>query len=214
MDSVSEKTYIAGPAGTLECLLDAPVLTAGHAARGVAFVAHPHPLFGGTMQNKVAQTLARAHAQAGWSVVRFNFRGVGESHGAYDHGNGELQDLLAAVAHFCPTGPIAFAGFSFGAFVASHAVAALSASRTICSVVLVGTAAGNFEVAPIPPTIHPQTLVLHGEVDDTIALSAVMDWARPQHLPVTVMPGVGHFFHGQLVLLRNLVQRHLISSSQ
>ena len=210
MHSAAQASHFNGPAGRLEVLLDTPVLPSEGKVRGVAFVAHPHPLFGGTMQNKVAQTLARAHAQAGWRVVRFNFRGVGVSEGEYDHGHGELQDLLAAVAHFAPQGPIALAGFSFGAFVASHAAAALLASRAITSVVLVGTAAGNFDVAQIPAQLHPNTLVLHGEVDDTIALSAVLDWARPQNLPVMVMPGIGHFFHGQLVLLRALVQRHLL----
>jgi uncharacterized protein len=212
MHWVAQKTHISGPAGRLEVLLDAPGGDGAAAAHGVAFVAHPHPLFGGSMQNKVAQTLARAYAQAGWQVVRFNFRGVGESEGRYDHGNGELQDLLAVIAHFAPTGAIALAGFSFGAFVTSHAAAALSATRPVHSVVLVGTAAGNFDVAAIAPSLHLQTLVLHGEVDDTIPLSAVLDWARPQNLPVMVVPGVGHFFHGQLLLLRSLVVRHILTS--
>jgi hypothetical protein len=208
-----QKFDITGPAGKIEGLLDFPSPDTGAQPRGVAIVAHPHPLFGGTMQNKVAQTVARAHAEAGWKAVRFNFRGVGDSEGQYDQGLGELDDLLAVVRHFAPQGPLALAGFSFGAFIASRAVAALSAERTIGSVVLVGTAAGNFDVAPIPAALHDRTLVLHGETDDTIALSAVLDWARPQNLPVTVLPGVGHFFHGQLVLLRHLVSRHLLAVS-
>jgi len=193
----------------LEALLDPPVLPAGMAQRGVAFIAHPHPLFGGTMDNKVAQTLARSFAQCGWLAVRFNFRGVGASAGEYDEGRGELQDLLAAIAHFAPHGALALAGFSFGAFVASHAIAALPAHRTPEKLVLVGTAASRFNVAAIPASLHPHTLVVHGEVDDTIPLSDVFDWARPQNLPVVVVPGVSHFFHGQLVLLRHLVMRHV-----
>jgi alpha/beta superfamily hydrolase len=203
------KTSFQGPAGLLEAVIDAPVLPAGTAQRGVAFIAHPHPLFGGTMDNKVAQTLARAFAQCGWQAVRFNFRGVGASAGAYDEGRGELQDLLAAIAHFAPHGALALAGFSFGAFVVSQSIAALPAHRMPEKLVLVGTAATRFNVAPIPAALHPHTLVVHGEVDDTIPLSDVFDWARPQNLPVVVVPGVAHFFHGQLVLLRNLVVRHL-----
>ncbi len=207
----TQKTSFIGPAGVLEALLDAPVLPVGAAQRGVAFIAHPHPLFGGTMENKVAQTLARAYAQSGWLAVRFNFRGVGGSAGAYDAGQGELQDLLAAVQHFAPEGNFALAGFSFGAFVASQAVASMSDQRKPHSIVLVGTAAGNFDVATIPHALHPRALIVHGEVDDTIPLSAVLDWARPQNLPIMVMPGVGHFFHGQLLLLRSIVMRHIHS---
>jgi alpha/beta superfamily hydrolase len=173
-------------------------------------IAHPHPLFGGTMDNKVVQTMARAFVQTGWRAVRFNFRGVGASAGVHDAGKGELQDMLATVADVAASGPIALAGFSFGAFVASHALAAL-ADRGPVKVVLVGTAASRFEVAAVGPEFHERTLVLHGEQDDTVPLADVMDWARPQSLPVTVVPGGGHFFHGQLPLLRSLVVRHLLA---
>jgi len=165
------------------------------------------------MDNKVVQTMARAFVQSGWMAVRFNFRGVGASEGAYDEGRGELQDLLAVIEHFSPAaaqqGVLALAGFSFGAFVTSHAVQALHAVRTLDRVVLVGTAAGRFEVAELPKDLHAKTLVLHGEEDDTVPLAAALDWARPQNLPLVVLPGVGHFFHGQLLLLRDLVARHL-----
>jgi uncharacterized protein len=196
-----------GPVGDIELLIDAPVDVP--AERGVAVIAHPHPLFGGTMDNKVVQTLARACVLSGWRAVRFNFRGVGASAGTHDAGKGELQDLLAVVAAQSPTGPLVLAGFSFGAFVTSHAVAALHTARNLESVVLVGVAATRFEVAPIAPELHGRTLVIHGETDDTVPLVDVMNWARPQSLPVTVVPGVGHFFHGQLPLLRGLVVRHL-----
>ena len=145
--------------------------------------------------------------------MRFNFRGVGASAGEYDAGKAELQDLLAVVQQVAPSGPIALAGFSFGAFVTSHALATLWPEGRVEKAVLVGTAASRFDVAPVPPEAHDRTLVIHGEADDTVELSAVMDWARPQILPVTVIPQVGHFFHGQLPLLKNLVVRHLQSQA-
>jgi len=209
----TQSLALQGPAGSLQTLVDLPALEAGQKPVGVAAIAHPHPLFGGTMDNKVVQTMARAFVQTGWMAVRFNFRGVGESEGAYDEGRGELQDLLAVIAHFSPAqtqqGALAIAGFSFGAFVTSHAVQALHPMRSIDRVVLVGTAAGRFDVAELPKDLHANTLVLHGEEDDTVPLAAALDWARPQNLPVVVLPGVGHFFHGQLPLLRDLVARHV-----
>ena len=204
MNSATQKITLHGGAGLIEALLDEPVA----APRGTAVIAHPHPLFGGTMTNKVVQTLARAWVQTGWRAVRFNFRGVGQSEGVYDEGRGEAADMLDVVRQVAPEGALAVAGFSFGAFVTSQAVAGM-APRQPEKIVLVGTAASRFAVAPIAPELHERTLVLHGEQDDTVALSSVMDWARPQSLPVTVIPGVEHFFHGQLPLLKSLVVRHL-----
>ena len=215
MNSATESIGLKGPAGYLEGLCDVP---AGMPIKGTAVICHPHPLFGGTMQNKVVQTLAKAFVQNGWRAVRFNFRGVGGSEGVYDEGRGELEDLMHVIAQSqtlalqgsAPTGSaLALAGFSFGAFVASQAVAQMADNPNLDKVVLVGTAASNFSVATVPQELHEKTLVVHGEVDDTVPLSSVMDWARPQSLPVTVIPGVAHFFHGQLPLLRNLVSRHL-----
>jgi len=205
VNAQTETLLQAGPASALEVAIDRPA----DAPRGTAVIAHPHPLFGGTLSNKVVQTLARACVATGWTAVRFNFRGVGQSGGAYDEGRGELDDLLAVVQAQANSGALVLAGFSFGAFVTSHAVAQLAAERELAGVVLVGTAASRFEVAPIAPELHARTLVIHGEADDTVPLSAAMDWARPQVLPVTVVPGGGHFFHGQLPLLRDLVARHL-----
>ena len=205
MNARTERLAVAGPAGRLDVLRDQP----DGASRGVAVIAHPHPLFGGTMDNKVVQTLARAFVASGWTAVRFNFRGVGASEGVHDEGRGEAQDFLRVVEQVAPQGPLAIAGFSFGAFVASQAVAALWAARDVRQIVLIGTAASRFPVATLPPESHDRTLVVHGEQDDTVPLAAVMDWARPQSLPVTVVPGGGHFFHGQLPLLKNLVTRHL-----
>ncbi|MCM5678535.1 alpha/beta fold hydrolase [Schlegelella sp. S2-27] len=201
MNSQTERESFTGPAGPLECALDAP---AG-AARGVAVIAHPHPLHGGTMDNKVVQTLARAFVQQGWRTVRFNFRGIGASGGAWDEGRGEIDDMLAVMAHHRNEGePLALAGFSFGAYVASHAAQRVGHEQ-LERLVLVGPATRNFEVAAVPP----HTLVIHGEQDDVVPLAATFDWARPQGLPVLVVPGVGHFFHGQLPLLKNLVVRAL-----
>jgi len=208
MNSATQKLSFQGGAGLVEALLDAPVDTP---VRGTAVIAHPHPLFGGTMQNKVVQTLARAFVQCGWQAVRFNFRGVGASAGVYDEGRGEAADMLDVIAQVAPTGPLALAGFSFGAFVTSHALQQLGESRVPDKIVLVGTAASRFAVAPVAPALHERTLVLHGELDDTVPLASVMDWARPQSLPVTVIPGVEHFFHGQLPLLKSLTVRHLLA---
>lgn len=206
MNSQTQKAVVQGPAGDLAVLVDDPEQTP---VRGVAVISHPHPLFGGTMDNKVVQTLARAFVLCGWRAVRFNFRGVGSSQGQYDEGRGETDDLMAVVSAYAASGPLALAGFSFGSFVTCRAVAALAGQRTLDHLVLVGTAATRFDVPEVPPELHPRTMVVHGEVDETVPLVDVMRWARPQHLPVTVIPGVEHFFHGQLPLLRTLVVRHV-----
>ncbi len=223
MNRSSEKLTLEGGAGGIEALLDYPSIDAPNTVdSGMAIICHPHPLFGGTMDNKVVQTLARGFLASGWKTLRFNFRGVGNSQGVHDNGAGETSDLLSIIEQVAPFGPIALSGFSFGAFIASHGVEQLSASGRAFSdsdqgslsgelkkVVLVGTATTRFDVRPIAPALHARTLVIHGEEDDTVPLSSVMDWARPQVLPVTVVPSVGHFFHGQLPLLKSLVVQHL-----
>jgi alpha/beta superfamily hydrolase len=209
MKASTQRLTLTGVAGAIEVAVDEAEKSVPF--RGVAVIAHPHPLFGGTMDNKVVQTLARAFVQCGWRAVRFNFRGVGGSAGVHDNGQGELLDLLAVVQDQAPTGALALAGFSFGAFVTSHAIEKLWQQRQLERLVLVGTAASRFNVAPLASELHQRTLVVHGEIDDTVPLADVMNWARPQKLPVTVIPGVEHFFHGQLNLLRSLVARHLMS---
>lgn len=207
MNAQTESRLIQGPAGPIEIALDHPVEP--RLAGGLAVIAHPHPLYGGTMQNKVVQTLTRAHVQAGWTAVRFNFRGVGQSAGTHDGGLAETDDLLELVRQLAPARPLALAGFSFGGYVTVRAVSRLAGHRALNSVISVGTAASRFEVPPLPQELHDRALVLHGEQDDTVPLAAVMDWARPQGLPVTVIPGVEHFFHGRLPLLKALALRHL-----
>ena len=161
------------------------------------------------MDNKVVQTLARAFVASGWTAVRFNFRGVGASEGLHDDGLGEADDMRAVIEQVAPNGALAIAGFSFGAFVALNTLSVLWELRDVQRVALVGASVARVAPRPLPEAAHERTLVVHGEQDDTVALAAVLDWARPQSLPVTVVPGSGHFFHGQLPLLKQLVVRHL-----
>jgi uncharacterized protein len=192
------KQTVTGPAGDLVCAIEEPAAP----ARGLAVICHPHPQHGGTMDNKVVVTLARAFVQCGWRAARFNFRGIGGSAGVWDEGRGEIDDALAVARALRQGGePLAMAGFSFGAFVASHAAATLAAQP----LVLIGPATQNFTVA----AVAQGTLVIHGETDEVVPLAATLDWARPQSQPVVVVPGGGHFFHGQLPLLKNLVVRYL-----
>jgi hypothetical protein len=179
---------------------------------GLVVIAHPHPLMGGTMDNKVVHTLSRAFVLAGWRAVRFNFRGIGHSEGVWNDGVGEVDDMLAVIAQhqLDPVFrglPVALAGFSFGGFVAASACARLSeaSGEPPRELVLVSPATSRYSV----PAVPAHTLVVQGEADDVVPLASVLDWARPQALPVTVVPGVGHFFHGQLAVLRAVVLRHL-----
>ena len=210
MNAQTQKSTVEGAVGAIEVAIDTP---SSSPSKGVAVIAHPHPLFGGTLDNKVVQTMARAFTQCGWTAVRFNFRGVGKTEGAHDEGRGELDDMLAVATHLAPGGALCLAGFSFGAFVTTHAFDKLRATRQIEKLVLVGTSVSRSAAAPVDAAEHHKAIVIHGEADDTVELSAVMDWARPQSLPVTVVPGGGHFFHGQLPLLKSLVVRHLSSSA-
>lgn len=198
MNANTRQQVVAGPAGDLQCAIDEP---AGP-PRGVALLCHPHPLHGGTMDNKVVQTLARAFVQLGYRAVRFNFRGIGQSAGQWDEGRGEVDDALAvAQALREPALPLALGGFSFGGYVATQVAARLPADAKAERLALVAPAVRNFDAAPV----SQNTLLIHGEADDVVPLAAVLDWARPQVLPVLVVPATGHFFHGQLALLRQLV---------
>ena len=195
--STTERSLIDGPAGALEIVVNTPP----SAPVGVALVAHPHPLQGGTLDNKVAQTLAKTFFALGYAAVRFNFRGAGGSAGAFDEGNGETDDALAALAHarvkFGGALPVALAGFSFGSFVQTRVAQQVEAER----LVLVGPAVKRFPVLHVPA----DTIVIHGEQDDVVALADVLDWARPQALPIVVFPGCGHFFHGRLLELQRTI---------
>jgi alpha/beta superfamily hydrolase len=196
---------IAGAAGQIECALDLPDAEQFATPRGIALVAHPHPLYGGTMNNKIAQTLARSFVTLGYATARMNFRGVGASAGSHDHGVGETDDMAALLAHMqqqYPALPVALAGFSFGTFVQAQLQQRLIAQQTPAErLVLVGCAAGKWAMPPVPAN----TILIHGELDDTIPLAAVLDWARPQDLPVIVIPGADHFFHRKLQHIKNFV---------
>jgi alpha/beta superfamily hydrolase len=201
MNKNSEKFTLTGPAGNMECLLDLPA----DAPRGIALVAHPHPLYGGTMDNKVAATLARTFVALGYVVARCNFRGVGASEGVHDNGIGETDDMAVMLDHVqaqYPGLPVALSGFSFGTFVQARLQQRLAAEgRPAERLVLVGAAAGKWAMPEVPA----DTILIHGEVDDTIPLAQVFDWARPQDLPVIVIPGADHFFHRKLGHIKNLV---------
>ncbi len=200
------REHIAGPAGRIECAIDRP---AG-APRGLAIACHPHPQFGGTLDNKVVQTIARACLDLGWACVRFNFRGVGASEGVWDEGRGEVDDALAVVANWRGREefrglPYLLGGFSFGGYVAVEASHRLGVGDAPRRIVLIGPSTEKQAVPPVPP----DTLVIHGESDDVVPLAATLAWARPQNLPVVVFPGVGHFFHGQIALLKKVIVREL-----
>jgi len=194
-----QRTIIEGPAGALEVVVNLPEA----APRSIALVAHPHPVHGGTLDNKVAQTLAKTFATLGYVAVRFNFRGAGRSEGSFDEGVGETDDALAALAfgrqEFAEVAakPPVLAGFSFGSYVQTRVARKVDPER----MVLVGAAVGRFPVDPVPA----DTIVVHGEEDDVVPLVDVLAWARPQHLPVIVFPGCGHFFHGRLVQLQRVL---------
>ena len=204
---------IQGPAGALEVAFQRPT---DAPAVGLALICHPHPQFGGTMDNKVVQTLAKSFAELGFATMRFNFRGVGKSEGSFDEGIGETEDAAAALAwaqtHLgasVPPGtalplsgtalPLVAAGFSFGCFVQTRLLPRSQPDQ----LVLIGPAVNRFEIPEVPK----DTVVIHGEEDDVVPLADVMNWARPQGLPVTVFPGAGHFFHGRLTELKTVVKR-------
>ncbi len=222
------KINFQGPVGLIEASLDLPDevrhAPGSYRPRGIALVAHPHPLLGGTMDNKVAQTLARTFAQLGYVTLRPNFRGVGATEGVHDDGKGEAQDLLAVIAwmkdpfswqgikelegHAWPQLvdelPLAMAGFSFGSYVSSYVVKELTEKNEAPErLIMVGSATSKWDVAPVPK----DTIVIHGEVDDVIPLTSVLDWARPQELTVQVIPGADHFFHRKLHCIRDLIVR-------
>lgn len=194
-----ERVLVEGPSGAIETDLNDP----GPQRRGIALIAHPNPLQGGTKDNKVVTTLARAFYNLGYAAARPNFRGVGSSAGAFDEGLGETDDLLAVAAYLRSRfggAPLILAGFSFGGFVQTRVAKTLSAEH----IVLVGPAVNRFKAEVVPA----DTLIIHGERDEVVPLQDVLDWARPQQLPVVVVPGGEHFFHGRLNLLAQIVVRY------
>lgn len=208
MRITAETVRFEGPAGTIETIVEDP----GN-ARGIALCCHPHPLFGGTHTNKVVQTLARTFAQLGYVALRPNFRGVGESAGEHADGYGESEDMLAVLAAARQRWgdlPVVLAGFSFGAYVQTRVAEALAGEgRPARRLVLVGTAAGHVEGARryAVGAVAPDTIVIHGSLDETVPLANVLAWAEPLDLPVVVVPGADHFFHRRLHLIRDILLR-------
>jgi len=194
------KVSFAGAAGQIEGVVQLP----DGKPEAIAVVAHPLPTMGGTMDNKVVSTLAKAFVESGFSTLRFNFRGVGDSDGNFDQGNGETLDAIAA-AEFMrgefPGLPLLLAGFSFGAYVQARAAEELLPQQ----LVLVAPAVGRFAMPDVP---H-DTLLIHGDMDEVVELHELLQWARPQHLPVIVLAGAEHFFHGRLTQLKQIVIKHL-----
>ncbi|MEQ1532972.1 MAG: alpha/beta hydrolase [Sideroxydans sp.] len=197
-----QKFSVTGTAGLLEGVAHIP----DAAPRALAIVAHPLPTLGGTMENKVAMTLAKTFAELGCVTLRFNFRGVGASAGEFTGGEGEEQDMVAVTRYaqelFGEELPLILSGFSFGGYVAARAAARLHPQH----LVLAAPAVGRFAM----PAVSPDTLVIHGEQDDVVPLADALDWARPQHLPIVVLPQAEHYFHGRLTQLRDIVKKHFI----
>ena len=200
------RAMIDGPVGPIEAAVQMP-----DAPRAVAIIAHPHPLFGGTMDNKVAQTLAKTFSGLGYIAVRFNFRGVGQSAGKHDAGNGETDDTLLVIEwaqrQYAQHGALVLAGFSFGTLVQSRVAPRLNTQgQSVERMVFVGTAAGKWPVESVPQ----DTIVIHGELDDTITLNEALRWAEPQELPVVVVAGADHFFHRRLHIIRGIIERQWV----
>jgi alpha/beta superfamily hydrolase len=204
-----ERVLLDGPVGRIEVFVEPH-----ESATGIALIGHPHPLFGGTADNKVVTTLAKAFRELGCATLRPSFRGVGGSEGEHDHGVAETEDLLAVHAYargrFGSELPVYLAGFSFGAYVATRLAKRLrDAGDPAMRLVLVGTASGfieglrQYETEAVPA----DTIVIHGAKDETVPLDNVLAWAEPLDLPVTVIPGADHFFHRRLHLIRDIIQR-------
>lgn len=205
-----ERVLIDGPGGKIEVFVE-PI----EEPRGIALIAHPHPLFGGTADNKVVTTVARTFRELGYATLRPNFRGVGASEGEHDHGIKETFDLLAVHAYarsrFAGAAgplPVALAGFSFGAYVVSRLAKVLAeAGDPAERLVLIGTAAGHIEGARSYQTeaVAPDTVVIHGSADETVPLANVVAWAGPLELTIMLVPGADHFFHRKLHVIRNII---------
>lgn len=196
-----KKFSITGAAGNLEGIEHLP----DEAPRAIAVVAHPLPTMSGTMDNKVVTTLAKTFAEMGFVALRFNFRGVGASSGTFDEGDGEVEDAIAVARYGLREYgdlPLILSGFSFGGYVQARAAQSLHPQR----LVLVAPAVGRFAM----PNVPANTLLIHGDQDDVVPLGKVMHWARPQHLPIVIVPEEGHFFHGRLNELKEIVRHHFI----
>lgn len=195
--------FVDGPAGKIETILAEP----GNQPSGIAIVAHPHPLHGGTLNNKVVYTLFNSVLQLGYIAVKFNFRGVGQSEGSFDHGIGEVDDVVAVTsfvqkqfAGHADDFPLLLAGFSFGGGVQIQAAQRLHPE----SLILVAPSLRHVVSAQIPSEVK-RILIIQGDRDDIVPLDATLEWATAQTLPIVVIPGAEHFFHGKLTALKQVI---------
>ena len=204
MNKKNETLFIEGPAGILET----QYIPAAPSIQGVAVICHPNPLQGGNNTHKIVQTVAKTLSEQGYHCFCPNLRGVGQSEGEHDFGTGETEDVIAVIEYakqLFDTETVILAGFSFGAYVSIF----VAQKTNIDKLLLVGPAVGVYPIAaPIAFDVS-KTFVLHGEEDEIIPLQNVFDWARPQSLPVMVLPGAGHFFHGKLMILKNTLSQYL-----
>ncbi|HUW00664.1 MAG TPA: alpha/beta fold hydrolase [Gallionella sp.] len=199
-----KKFSVTGAAGNLEAAAHLPDLQ----PRAIAVIAHPLPTMGGTMDNKVVTTLAKTFAELDFIALRFNFRGVGGSEGKFDNGNGETEDVLAIVRHAQQEYgdlPLILSGFSFGGYVQARVAQQLDPRRLVLIAPAVGRSVPSFKNSTGMPPVRHDTLLVHGELDEVVPLADVLHWARPMHLPVVVLPEAGHFFHGRLNQLKQIV---------
>ncbi len=197
----TQKTIsISGSTGNLEGSLHLPDV----APTAIVVVAHPLPTMGGTMDNKVVTTLTKAFVELEYATLRFNFRGVGTSEGSYDAGHGETLDAITAANYLrseFPNLPLLLAGFSFGGYVQARAAAELNPQQLI----LIAPAVGRFAMPHVPAN----TLLVHGDLDEVVPLNDLLHWAQPQQLAIVVLAGAGHYFHGRLVQLKQVVMERL-----
>ncbi len=200
---VIQKFFVDGPIGKLETILAEPE----SAPIGIAIIAHPHPLHGGTMDNKIIYTLFHSLLELGFIAVKFNFRGVGESEGIFDSGIGEVEDAVTVTNairsqynNHLPRMPLLLAGFSFGGNIQLHAAVQLKPEF----LVLVAPSVNNIN-APHVLEQTKNTLIIHGEHDEIVSIKTIFDWAAPQSLPVVIIPGAEHFFHGKLPILKQAI---------
>jgi alpha/beta superfamily hydrolase len=215
MPAGTQRAHVAGAAGAIEVAWNLP-----ESPRAVAVVAHPHPLFGGTMDNKVVTTVARAFIESGAATFRFNFRGVGATEGTHDEGPGETDDMLRVIEHAkaqLPGLPLQLAGFSFGGAIATRASCEAEFSRLVLVAPgfrrITGQGMGaapdpmDAKLGEIGRHTSANTVMVHGDLDDTVPLSDSIAWATPREVPVVVIPGGEHFFHRKLHVLREVVAR-------
>jgi alpha/beta superfamily hydrolase len=197
------KLFVKGPTGKLETI----VLVPASKPRGIAIIAHPHPLYQGNMDNKVVYILSKALLESGYLTVKFNFRGVGASEGSHAEGIGEIDDVLAvtqSIRHQYDIEsdhlPLLLAGFSFGGAIQAYVAQQLNPEK----LVLIAPSVARMKAPPVVD--HADSVfIVHGSLDDIVSLQSVLDWAAPQTIPVTVIPGAEHFFHGKLAILKQVI---------